>query len=160
MSGTGKSTVLGELAARGHRVVDLDDPGWSREVPTGDGGVEQVWELDRVARLLDGHGAHGAHAAHDDGLLVVAGCAADQARFYDRFEAVVLLSAPAEVMLERIAARRTNPFGRLPQERARILRDLAEVEPLLRATCTCEIDTRRPVAEVADLVEALATGAG
>lgn len=154
MSGTGKSTVLGELAARGHRVVDLDEPGWSREVPTADGGVEQVWEHDRVARLLDGHDAH------DDGLLVVAGCAADQARFYDRFEAVVLLSAPAEVMLERIAARRTSPFGRLPEERARILRDLAEVEPLLRATCTCEIDTRRPVAEVADLVEALATGAG
>jgi dephospho-CoA kinase len=27
MSGTGKSTVLRELARRGHRVVDTDEPG-------------------------------------------------------------------------------------------------------------------------------------
>jgi hypothetical protein len=41
MSGTGKSTVLVELASRGYRVVDLDDDGWSVEVPTAD-AVEGV----------------------------------------------------------------------------------------------------------------------
>jgi predicted ATPase len=30
MSGTGKSTVLAELAQRGFRAVDPDEPGWSR----------------------------------------------------------------------------------------------------------------------------------
>jgi hypothetical protein len=36
---------------------------------------------------------------------------ANQGRFYDRFDAVVLLSAPADVILERIEARTTNTFG-------------------------------------------------
>ena len=36
MSGTGKTTLLRELARRGHRVVDLDDPGWSVEVAAAD----------------------------------------------------------------------------------------------------------------------------
>ncbi|HTZ43323.1 MAG TPA: hypothetical protein VMB79_05620 [Jatrophihabitans sp.] len=33
MSGTGKSTVLGELGRRGHRVVDTDYGGWGEDRP-------------------------------------------------------------------------------------------------------------------------------
>ena len=33
MSGTGKSTVLAELARRGHAVVDTDERGWCEEEP-------------------------------------------------------------------------------------------------------------------------------
>jgi adenylate kinase family enzyme len=147
MSGTGKSTVLGELGARGYRVVDLDDEGWSVEVPTGDStGTEQLWHADRVAALLDS----GADAPH-----VVAGCASNQGRFYDRLVAVVLLSVPVDVLRDRLATRRTNEFGKDPIELERILRDLAEVEPLLRATSTTEIDATAPVGQVADAVEAL-----
>ena len=71
---------------------------------------------------------------------------ANQGRFYDRFDAVVLLSAPADVMLERIDARTDNPFGKSAEERAQVLADLAEVEPLLRAGCTHELDASRPLA--------------
>ena len=42
----------------------------------------------------------------------------------------------------------TNPYGKTSVQRALILRHLAEVEPLLRATCTHEIDATRPGAEV------------
>jgi hypothetical protein len=38
--------------------------------------------------------------------------------------------------------------------------DLHEVEPLLRKGATAEIDTRAPVAEVADRLEAIAAAAG
>ena len=159
MSGAGKSTVLGELSARGYRVVDLDDDGWTVDVPTDDGtaagtgtgtgtGTVQLWREDRVAALL----ASGADAPH-----VVGGCATNQGVFYDRFVAVVLLSAPVEVLRDRLATRSTNDFGKSPQELERILRDLAEVEPLLRATSTTEIDTTAPVSQVADTVEALLT---
>ena len=46
-SGTGKSTVLGELARRGHRALDTDDFGWivQLELPVG---PEPVWDLDRL----------------------------------------------------------------------------------------------------------------
>jgi|SRR3954447_4926045 dephospho-CoA kinase len=147
MSATGKSTLLVELARRGHRVVDLDD-GWSVEVPAPDGsGREQLWRADLVAALL----------REDSGVpLFVAGCASNQGTFYDRFDAVVLLSVPREVLLGRLAARETNRFGRGPAERDRILADLAAVEPRLRATATVELDTQEPLHEVADTVEAIA----
>ena len=47
MSGAGKSTVLDELARRGHRVIDTDAMGWIVETRTAD-GLESLWDLDRV----------------------------------------------------------------------------------------------------------------
>jgi shikimate kinase len=148
MSGVGKSTVLAELARRGHRVVDCDDETWSEQVPSADGrAVEQLWREDAVAGLL---------AAPRTGLLFLAGCAANQVRFYDRFAAVVLLSAPPEIMLSRIEARSTNPFGKSEPERLRVLDDLRTVEPLLRRSATVEIGTHRPLADVVAAVETAA----
>src|SRR3954452_14656479 len=139
MSGTGKSTALGELERLGFEVVDTDDPGW--EELRGD---EWLWREDRMAELLAGGG---------DRTLYVSGCVANQGRFYDRFHAVVLLRAPADVILERIATRTTNGFGEDPVERDQILRALAAVEPLLRRGADHELDATRPVQEiVADLV--------
>ena len=90
------------------------------------------------------------------GWLFVAGCASNQGLFYDRFDAVVLLSVPREVMLQRIASRSTNPFGKTPQERQRILADLEAVEPRLRATSTAEIVTTIPATKVVDALESVA----
>jgi dephospho-CoA kinase len=143
MSGTGKSSALRELGRRGHRVVDTDSTEWSEWVPAAD---EWRWREDRIARLLADPGP---------GTLFVCGCQSNQGRFYDRFAAVVLLSAPEEVMLARIAARTTNDYGRAPHERERILADLRDIEPRLRTTCTHEIDARLPLAEVVDALEAI-----
>jgi hypothetical protein len=52
------------------------------------------------------------------------------------------------VLLARIEASTTNGYGKRAHERELILRDLAEVEPLLRATCTHEIDASRPIGDV------------
>jgi AAA domain-containing protein len=147
MSGTGKSTVLAELGRRGFRVVDMDSPEWSEWVPLPEDAIgEWLWREDRVAQLL---------ASADAETLYVSGCASNQGRFYGGFDAIVLLSAPADVVLERIEGRTTNDFGRGPGERERILSDLAAVEPLLRATCSHELDATRPVEEVADALEAI-----
>lgn len=86
----------------------------------------------------------------------MAGCVRNQGRFYDLFDAVVLLSAPAATVLQRLATRTSNPFGKHPAERARILADLAAVEPLLRAGCSVEIRTDQPLTAVVDAVEAAA----
>ena len=76
----------------------------------------------------------------------------NQSAFYDRFDAIVLLSAPADVILDRVARRTTNDYGKTPLERAMILDDLASIEPLLRKDCTHELDASRPLADiVADL---------
>jgi hypothetical protein len=51
-------------------------------------------------------------------------------------------------LLARIGTRTSNPYGKHPAERAQILQDLAEVEPLLRATATIEIDATAPLSQV------------
>ena len=59
-----------------------------------------------------------------------------------------------EVILDRIAGKETNDWGKLPAERELILHQLATVEPLLRAGCSHELDASRPLAVVvADLIE-------
>jgi dephospho-CoA kinase len=152
MSGTGKSAALAELARRGHQVVDTDDGMYSEEVPSSEvGGREQLWREAQIGALLDGHRS---------GVLFVAGCVANQWTFYPRFDAVVLLSAPQDVILERLAARDSNPFGKHPAERDRILADLASVEPRLRASATAEIDTRAPLHEVVETLERIAATVG
>jgi dephospho-CoA kinase len=142
MSGTGKSTVLAELARRGFQAVDTDGPPWT-EWSDEDGGY--VWREELISELL----------ARDDGPTVyVSGTVSNQGRFYPRFDAVVLLSAPADVLLRRLESRTTNDYGKTAEERALILRQIAEVEPLLRVTCTHELDAAQPLEDVvAQLVE-------
>jgi dephospho-CoA kinase len=144
MSGTGKSSALAELARRGHRVVDTDDGDWIERK------AEPLWREDRIDELLD---------EHEDSVLFVSGCVVNQGKFYPRFDAVVLLSAPADVIVERVRTRDTNDFGKSDAERESILRDLAAVEPLLRAGATDEIDTSASLAEVADELERIASRA-
>jgi len=88
--------------------------------------------------------------------LYVSGTVSNQGRFYDRFDAVVLLSAPAELLLERIATRATNDYGKSAEERELIRAHIREVEPLLRASCTHEIDATQPLAEVVELLAQVA----
>jgi hypothetical protein len=57
------------------------------------------------------------------------------------------------VILDRVARRTTNDYGKSEVERAMILDDLANVEPMLRQGCTHELDASRPLDEVvADLI--------
>jgi len=146
MSGTGKSTALAELRRRGFDVVDTDEPGWT-EWSDVDGGY--LWREDRITELL---------ARDRATTLFVSGTVSNQGRFYSRFDAVVLLSAPADVLLGRIASRTTNEYGKTDEERELILGHLAEVEPLLRATCTHEIDADRPVGDVVAELAAIGEG--
>jgi broad-specificity NMP kinase len=143
MSGTGKSTALAELEARGFEVVDTDEPGWT-DWSDEDGGY--VWREDRIAELL---------ARDREVTLYVSGAVSNQGRFYPHFDAVVLMSAPAEVLLSRLESRTTNVYGKADEERDLILSQLAEIEPLLRGTCTHEIDATKPIEEVADELVAI-----
>lgn len=146
MSGTGKSSALRMLAERGHRVVDTDSDEWCEWETLPNGSTDWVWRKDAITELLTGH--------RDDPLFV-AGCKSNQGDFYPWFEHVVLLSAPVEVLLERIATRTTNPFGKSEEERAKVLADLAEFEPVLRASATAEIDTSMPLDGVVRQLEKL-----
>jgi len=145
MSGVGKSTVLGELARRGFLTVDTDDDGWIEVV-----GGEPLWREPLIQELLD---------QPREAPLIVQGTVANQGHLYGRFDAIVLLSAPTDVVLQRLTGRTNNPFGKTIEQRSQILADIAEVEPLLRQAATHEIRTDRPLSEVVDMVAGIASGA-
>lgn len=146
MSGTGKSTVIEELAARGYMAVDTDSDEWSEWVTiqhdTPAGRVrarDWIWREERIEQLLAGD--------HAD-VLFVSGCKSNQGTFYHWFDEIILLSAPAEVLVARIAARSNNSYGKHPDELAEILGYLHTVEPLLRRCTTLEVDTSAPLSDV------------
>lgn len=146
MSGTGKSAALQLLRQRGHRVVDTDTDEWSHWVTLPDGSADWIWREEAITSLL---------AGHQHGHLFVAGCKTNQGKFCPQFDHIVLLSAPADILLARITARTANPYGKRPDERALILRHLAEVEPRLRATATIEIDASAALSEIVQQLEDL-----
>ncbi len=138
MSGTGKSTVIGELAARGYKAVDADCDEFSEWVEvTGDSASVEVdrdwmWREDRMQDLL---------STEDANVLFLSGCAENMGKFLPQFDHVVLLSAPADVIAERLGTRTNNPYGKHPDEIARVLGLVESVEPLLRRAAGHEIDT-------------------
>lgn len=140
MSGVGKSSLLTELARRGYRTVDTDYGDYHETV---DG--EQLWREDRIAALL---------ADDSSDPLFVQGTTRNQVVFYPHFDRIVLLSAPAEVLVARLTTRTTNPYGKDPAHVAETLDYLETVEPLLRQAATLEVVTTIPVADVADIVVA------
>ena len=141
MSAVGKSTLIGLLRERGQAAVDLDE-GYTTESVGIPGEV--LWLEDRVRALLDG----------PEDVLFVAGCASNQGPFHDDFDQVVLLSAPPEVVRQRLRERDTNPFGKTAEQEAQVLADLAEVEPLLRRAADVEIvTTGAPEAALARILE-------
>jgi shikimate kinase len=77
-------------------------------------------------------------------------------KFLPQFDHVVLLSAPADVLVERLRTRTTNPYGKRPGEAARVVGLVATVEPLLRRVAGREIDTRAPLEEVVEALIRLA----
>lgn len=142
MSGTGKSAALAELARRGFDVVETDGD-WSEWSDVAGG---YVWRESLIRKLLSRGGSR---------ALYVSGTVSNQGRFYPQFDAVVLLRAPVDVLLQRVESRTTNDFGKGDEERSRILRDVADVEPLLRATCTHELDTTQPLSVVVERLIAI-----
>jgi dephospho-CoA kinase len=138
MSGTGKSSVIRELVARGYKAIDTDD-GWCEAQPDG----RQRWREDAIQALL---------TTEDAAMLFVAGCEENQAKFHPQFDHIVLLSAPLETLIERLATRTTNAYGKEPEELRRFLDDVETVEPLLRRVASHEVRTTVPLNDVVTTV--------
>lgn len=151
MSGTGKSTLICELSARGYQAIDTDTDEWSEwatgaGLPDGSGSDEEpdwVWRENRIQALL---------STEDADVLFISGCKSNQGKFYAQFDHVVLLSAPITLLVERLATRTTNPYGKHPDELAQILGYVHTVEPLLRRTASLEVDTSVPVEQAVETI--------
>jgi shikimate kinase len=157
MSGVGKSSVILELARRGLDAVDLETDDWCEwtiaprpgDPPDAPGRPDWIWREDRVRALF---------TAPRVRPHFIAGCASNQGRCYDLLDHVVLLTAPLDVLLARVATRANNPYGTREEDRREITQYVREVEPLLRRRATAEWDSSTlTVHDVADRLSALAT---
>jgi hypothetical protein len=119
------------------RAYDADEDGFSEPLADGRWG----WRAERVAELLEERG---------DGPRFFAGCSEEQATL--RFDYRVLLTAPVEVLVERLRTRTGNRYGRSPAEQEQILADLREVEPLLRRSADLVLETTEPLERIADVL--------
>ena len=133
MSGTGKSSVIRALADLGFKAIDTDD-GWCEQLPDG----RQRWREDAIAILL---------ATEDADVLFVAGCEENQAGFHPQFDLIILLSAPVQTMMQRLADRTSNPYGKTSGDLDRVLSDAKNIEPLLRRVADHEISTTMPLGD-------------
>ncbi|GGQ93795.1 AAA family ATPase [Deinococcus ruber] len=129
MSGVGKSSVCLELERRGLEAVDTDTDAWCEWVGEP---PDWQWREPELLRLL---------RAPRTRTLAISGCKTNQGKFYAYFDQIVLLSAPLDVLLERVAARTNNPYGKSAHEREEIVRNFQTFGPLLRRGATAELDT-------------------
>lgn len=73
-------------------------------------------------------------------------------RFHAQFDHIILLSAPLETLVERLATRTSNSFGKAPEDLSRVIDDVQTVEPLLRRVADHEVRTTVPLNEVVTTV--------
>jgi shikimate kinase len=149
MSGTGKSTLTCELAALGYKAIDADTDEWSEWVEISSAyGVDDspvrlnedwVWREEPIKELL---------ATADAEVLFVSGCAENMVQFFPQFDHIVLLSVPADVIVERLATRTNNAYGKHPEEVTRVLGLQQTIEPRLRKVAGYEINTDAPIDQV------------
>ena len=132
MSGVGKSSVIGELKSLGYPAFDIDTDEWCEWKTDANGNSERQWREDKVQALLE---------KDFDAPLFLSGCESNQGKFYLQFDYVVLLSAPLEILLKRVAKRTNNPYGKSDEEREEMMENTELIEPLLRSGCDVEIDT-------------------
>lgn len=135
MSGNGKSSLIQMFRVNSYKAIDMDEPGWSEYRDDG----EWIWNEHHLKEFLN---------TDKSDVLIIAGCAINQGKFYPQLDQIILLSAPANVLLERLKNRTNNSYGKRSEEINNILDDLENIEPLLRQGATHEISTATSLEDV------------
>lgn len=147
MSGTGKSAVIEELCLRGFNAIDTDYDDWC-EFTIYNGEADWIWNEGRMSELLQ---------RPLEAPLFLSGCVPNQGKFYEFFNHKVLLSAPLEVILNRVANRSSNSYGKTDEERAAICWNYEHIQPLLQRGVDFELDSSMvSIDEVAEFLINLA----
>ena len=83
-------------------------------------------------------------------MTFFAGCSEEQAEL--EFDSRVLLTAPPAVLCARLQVRASKDYGRAPAQLTQVLRDLDEIEPLLRASADLVVETTGAATDIVDLI--------
>ncbi|WP_150252128.1 AAA family ATPase [Nocardiopsis deserti] len=153
VSGTGKTSVCGELRRRGHHAVDGDlELAYQGDPETGeptDGMRHEhhVWHVDRVRSLVA-----------DQGSAVTFFCGGSRnfPEFLDLFDGVFVLDVDLETLNRRLGERPEGEWGGRQSERDLITRLHRTKEDVPKDGVV--IDATRPLASVVDEIIRRAAG--
>ncbi len=155
-SGTGKSSIVRALQARGVKAIDMDVGlcHWeSRQT-----GAPVLWEQGRDEEWYRSHGwmcnikkLEELLAGNTD--VVVAGLSSNQDAYLPFFDKILILHTSPEVVVARLKNRTDNDYGKHPLEQQRLLNWHKSFEADMVARGAIPIDADRPLAEVVADVE-------
>jgi dephospho-CoA kinase len=155
VAGTGKSTLAKELRRRGYATYDVEE-GFSYHInkQTGERASYPTnptpeW-YERHERVFDEKILMNLIKKHADEPLFICSITANQAKYYQQFDKLFLLSAPDEVVTHRLGTRTNNYFGRHPLELQRVIGRHQQFDEELKALGAIVIDSTRPIEAVAD----------
>lgn len=145
VSGTGKTSVAGELARRGFHVVHGDrELAYQGDPETGeatDSAIHEhhIWDVERVRALA---------AVQDEPATFFCGGSRNFATFIDLFDEVFVLDIDLDTLRRRLDRRPPGEWGSEQSERDLIVRLHGTGEDIPRSGVV--IDATRPLADVVD----------
>lgn len=139
ISATGKSSVLKELSSRGYKVIDTIPIGSTYQENDSQWGLGFLWDEDEITDLLNENNGQ---------PLFISGTVVNQRRFYDRFDCVILLTAPLDILKGRLEKSKTMNCES-------IVNFKEKVEPILKEGVDYIIDTDKSLIQLANEIEAL-----
>ena len=164
-SGAGKSAACTTLRDRGYTAVDADWAGYCKWINRASGEVvedppypaPQGW-LDQYGWNIDRAKVEALAAGSRDTVAFLIGSAENEEDVLDLFDLVICLVIDDRTLIERLATRTTNTFGRHPEELAAALQHNPLEEATYRRRGATIIDATLPLSEVTDLIVARVTG--
>lgn len=156
VSGTGKSSIVRALTARGITAVDMD-LGLCERKNLETGKIAQ-WEPGKSEAWYKEHGwlcsipeLETILSESED--IVVAGLSSNQDEYLQFFDRVLVLHASPETVLSRLTTRVDNDYGKHPAEQQRLLNWHKSFEKEMVEKGALPIDAEQPLdAVVAEVI--------
>jgi hypothetical protein len=145
VSGTGKTSVCGELQRRGYHAVNGDrELAYQGDPKTGEptdglSHEHHIWHVDKVRALVE---------SHDEAVTFFCGGSRNFPKFLDLFDGVFVLEIDLDTLNRRLDERPEGEWGGKPAERELIVRLHQTKEDIPRDGTV--IDATAPLARVAD----------
>jgi thymidylate kinase len=157
VAGSGKSSVARELRKRGLAAYDTE-VGFSYHIDkrTGERAAypahPTVEWYDAHERVFDEKVLGNLFKKHANEDIFICSITANQKKFYPAFAKIFLLTAPDEVLVQRIEERTDNHFGKHPLELQRIISRHQAFDDELKTAGAVVIDSTQPMDEVVDQI--------
>ena len=138
MSGVGKSTILKQISKSYSHSIDLDYDGW---IHMDDMCNDRKMDSNRIINYIQ---------KYNDEDIFFSGTTINQKEIYPYLDFIITLTAPIEIMHERILSRENNSFGKSNHDWEKIKNDKREFEQLIMKSSDFVISTDKIANDIVD----------